>query len=112
NVERIQTDTGFIEWKRQVAGVVFTYKTSTSDGAPPLLLQKDVLYLDHLGSVDVITNSIGKVTHSMGFDPWGARRDGESNNTGTWNSLSDADRHTLISNSLKLANFSQPITTR
>lgn len=50
--------------------------------------------------------------HSMGFDPWGARRDGESNNTGTWNSLSDTQRHTLISNSLKLANFSQPITTR
>src|SRR5690606_23245319 len=30
NVERIQTGTGAIEWKRQVAGVVHTYNTNTT----------------------------------------------------------------------------------
>lgn len=48
----------------------------------------------------------------MGFDAWGARRNGESNNLSDWNALSDSARLSAITGSLMLAGFSQPVTTR
>jgi RHS repeat-associated protein len=67
-------------------------------------IDKKYLYLDHLGSVDAITDGIGKVTHSMSFDAWGARRSGED-----WSVQSVAQ----ILSSLRISDFfTQPITTR
>jgi len=48
----------------------------------------------------------------MGFDAWGARRNGESNNLSDWGALTDSARLSAITGSLMLAGFSQPVTTR
>src|SRR5690606_2354 len=48
----------------------------------------------------------------MGFDAWGARRNGESNNLSDWSALTDSARLSAITGSLMLAGFSQPVTTR
>ena len=64
------------------------------------------LYKDHLGSVDVITNAVGQlnVTNSMGFDPWGARRDGD-----TWADMTEDQRIAALYINGAMV-FKQPIT--
>lgn len=101
NIERIEVlNSGVVEWKRYVGGMVFTYKTNTAN-----VLQtgpeKRFIYNDHLGSVDVITDSYGKITNSESFDAWGARRNGD-----TWNPLTD------LSANLGIPGYSQLVTTR
>ncbi len=96
NIERIEFGTT-IEWKRYVGGVVYTYKTNSSNVLSST--DKRYIYNDHLGSLDVITDALGRVSHSESFDPWGARRAGE-------------DWKTFNPETLKIANFTRPITTR
>jgi RHS repeat-associated protein len=111
NIERIETlGTSEIEWKRYIGGAIFTYKTNLSNQVQST--DKSYVYNDHLGSVDVITNAVGTIrsNHSMSFDAWGSRRSGED--WSNWNSLSDSERATAITNALAVPNFSRPITTR
>lgn len=99
NIERIETEyTGVVEWKRSVAGALFTYKTNTSNALMANGSNKSFIYNDHLGSVDIITDGVGLLTHSMSFDAWGARRAGEA-----WNSSFDMSK-------LNLATFNHPVT--
>jgi RHS repeat-associated protein len=66
---------------------------------------KSYVYNDHLGSVDVITNAVGTIrsNHSMSFDAWGSRRDGED-----WSAKTAAS----IVSALVPSGFSRPIATR
>jgi RHS repeat-associated protein len=96
NIERIEFGTT-IEWKRYVGGVVYTYKTNSSNVLSST--DKRYLYNDHLGSLDVITDALGRVSHSESFDSWGARRAGD-------------DWKTFDPSTLKITNFTRDITTR
>jgi len=119
NVERIEiANTHEVEWRRTVAGVVHTYKTtvdSDKQNLQVLNVSKAYLYKDHLGSVDIITDQLGKPTHSMSFDPWGARRKGDSNDVLAWVKNAGGTDQEVLQNmlgSLNLTGFSNPITTR
>jgi len=108
NVERIQTSANTIEWKRNVAGVVLTYKTNAANNLQAT--DKRYIYTDHLGSVDLITDANGetsgqhsKVSHGMSFDAWGARR-----NIAQW----DAATFTLALSSITVSGFQESITRR
>jgi RHS repeat-associated protein len=108
NVERIQTSASTVEWKRNVAGVVLTYRTDGNNNLQST--DKRYIYTDHLGSVDLITDANGevqgqfsKVSHAMSFDAWGARR-----NIAQW---SDQAFAFSLSN-LTVTGFTQPITRR
>ncbi|HWV16533.1 MAG TPA: RHS repeat-associated core domain-containing protein, partial [Cellvibrio sp.] len=107
NIERIQrSNSSEVEWKRYAGGAIFTYKTSAQHQWLSNASHTAFVFNDHLGSVDVITDSNGKVIHSLSFDPWGARRDGD-----TWSSLTDAQRIAALK--IDAGNiFAQPITTR
>jgi RHS repeat-associated protein len=103
NIERISaSNSNIVEWKRNVEGAVHTYRTVNNqlqaNGS-----DKKYIYVDHLGSSDVITDGIGRVTHSMSFDAWGARRSGED-----WSAQTLAQSFERLS----LAGFTQPITKR
>jgi RHS repeat-associated protein len=99
NVERIQVQgSNVVEWKRYIAGAVYTVRTTAANVIQTL--DKSYLFNDHLGSLDVVTNAQGKITHSASFDAWGARRSGEN-----WNSA-------FAANSLSLTGFTQPLTQR
>src|SRR5690606_7540925 len=102
NVERIEVQgSGVVEWKRYIAGAVYTVKTSDAEqGYSVQQTDKSYLYNDHLGSLDVIVDHVGTVTHTASFDAWGQRRHGED-----WDDAFEPE-------SLALANFIQPITQR
>lgn len=102
NVERIESFTNNVstgvEWKRYAAGVIYTFKTS-----PQNVLQstnQSFTFNDHLGSLDVVANVNGKVTHTASFNAWGQRRSGE-----VWTG-------SFMTSSLNLSGFSQSITRR
>lgn len=100
NVERITTSNSTdIEWKRYVGGAIYTYKTNASNQL--LGSDKSFVYNDHLGSLDVVTNAAGVIQQSLSFDPWGARRSGE-----TWTGFAASEL--TMTNAI----FKQPITTR
>ena len=102
NLERIQVgSSSTVEWKRYIGGTIQTF-SSTAPGS----VDKRYAYTDHLGSLDVITDAAGTVSHSESFDPWGARRNGE-----TWASLTDAQRVAALKITTPVA-YQQPITTR
>lgn len=108
NVERIQTSAFVIEWKRNVAGVVLTYRTDNNNNLQAT--DKRYIYTDHLGSVDLLTDASGevqgqfsKVSHAMSFDAWGARR-----NIAQWN---DANFAFALSG-ITPTGFTEPITRR
>lgn len=107
NVERIQVATNVVEWKRNVAGVVYSYRTDNNNQ----LLASDAryIYTDHLGSVDLITDAAGevggqysKISHAMSFDAWGTRR-----NFTQWNDANFA----FVLSSITVPGF-EPITRR
>lgn len=99
NVERIQVQgSTIVEWKRYVAGAIYTVRTTTANAVQAT--DKSFLFNDHLGSLDVVTNAQGKITHSASFDAWGARRSGED-----WSSA-------FAASSISLAGFVQPLTQR
>ncbi|MGM8228508.1 FG-GAP-like repeat-containing protein [Cellvibrio sp. ARAG 10.3] len=101
SIERIETGlAGVVEWKRSIAGALFTYKTDTANNLLTNGISKAFIYKDHLGSVDIITDAVGTLTHSMSFDAWGARRSAE-----TWNIAYDISK-------LELTGFNHEVTTR
>ncbi|PUA26358.1 MAG: hypothetical protein B0W54_21540 [Cellvibrio sp. 79] len=109
NVERIQIGTSStVEWKRNVAGIVQTYRTNNNNQLQAS--DKRYVYTDHLGSVDVITDANGevqgqfsKVSNAMSFDAWGARR-----NIAQWSQAN----FTFLLSGITAAGFSEPITRR
>lgn len=102
NVERIEVEnSGVVEWKRYVAGAVYTVRTTISGGIYAIQsTDKSFIYNDHLGSLDVVVNHLGQVTHTASFDAWGNRRSGEN-----WTAA-------FAASSLNLASFTQPVTKR
>lgn len=99
NVERIQVQgSNVIEWKRYIAGAIYTVRTTTAHAVQAT--EKSYLFNDHLGSLDVVTNAHGKITHSASFDAWGARRSGEN-----WGAA-------FAPGSISLTGFVQPLTRR
>jgi RHS repeat-associated protein len=90
-----------------VGGIIYTYKTNTVNGNNILAnTDKRFVYSDHLGSVDVITDAAGRVTHSLSFDPWGARRGGEN-----WQSLTESQRTAALKVDATTM-FARPVTLR
>lgn len=106
NIERIENQgSGVVEWKRYIGGAIYTVRTTatTTNGSVSYSLQKtdkSFVYNDHLGSLDVVVNALGKVTHSASFDAWGNRRSGEN-----WTQAFSAS-------SLVLSGYDQQITRR
>lgn len=98
NVERIQVvNSSVVEWKRYIAGAVYTVRTINGSVEKT---NKSFLFNDHLGSLDVVTDAVGKVTHSASFNAWGERRSGEN-----WAAA-------FASTSISLSGFDQSLTQR
>lgn len=79
------------------------------------MIYYEVCFADHLGSVDIITDQRGAPTHSMSFDPWGARRVADSNAiTAPVKNAGQTDQQVLqnLLAPLGLTGSSNPITTR
>ena len=106
NVERIDVQgSNIVEWKRYIAGAIYTVRTTAvvSGGSLNYSVQrsdKSYVYNDHLGSLDVVVNHAGTITHTASFDAWGNRRNAE-NWTGAFSATS-----------LALTNYTNPITLR
>lgn len=76
NVERVQElGSSIVEWKRYIAGAIYTVRT-INDSVEKT--NKSFNFNDHLGSLDVVTDAVGKITHSASFNAWGERRNGEN----------------------------------
>lgn len=98
NVERIETaGSGTITWRRTVAGTVHLIETDR-DYVRADSIDKKVLFTEHLGSTDVITDTVGGIEQSMSFDSWGQRRAPDN-----WSEVID---------SAGLASFDTSITQR
>ncbi len=96
NVEIIDRADGTHERKRHIAGIAIEtmhFGTNTIEDYRETHYQ----FRDHLGSLDVLTNSSGEIVQEMSFDPWGQRR-----NAINWQALASGD----------LTNFDHSITTR
>ncbi|ACE83005.1 RHS repeat domain-containing protein [Cellvibrio japonicus] len=106
NVERIEVHgSGIVEWKRYIAGAIYTLRTTATTNGSGISYgiqrtDKSFVYNDHLGSLDVVVNNTGTITHTASFDVWGNRRSAEN-----WSGSFSAS-------SLSLANYTQPITQR
>ncbi|WP_444933514.1 FG-GAP-like repeat-containing protein [Microbulbifer sp. JTAC008] len=84
NIERIENSSkpGEIQWKRYLAGTaIYTLTTDASYAVQST--EKVFQYLDHLGSIDLLTDDTGEVIQQMSFDIWGQRR-----NSTDWGGLS------------------------
>ncbi len=96
NVEHITESSGIVEVKRYVAGVAILSRRT--DGVD----KNDYLFVDHLGSTDVITDRFGNVNQlcvnddfgyrcrggqRMSFDAFGMRRKVADNSTTAWTQL-------------------------
>lgn len=98
NVERIETaGSGTITWRRTVAGTVHIIETDR-DYVRADSIDKKVLFTEHLGSTDVITDTVGGIEQSMSFDAWGQRR--------------APDDWTEVIDSVELESFDTSITQR
>ena len=96
NVEIIDRPDGSHERKRYIAGIgieTIHFGTNTVED----YRETHYLFRDHLGSLDVITDSSGEIVQEMSFDAWGQRRDAVN-----WDALTPA----------ALATFDHSITTR
>lgn len=76
-VEKIHHADNTEEWRRHIGDSVMITQKFHSTGS---LVANDLQYLlrDHLGSVNGITDSSGKLLEVMAFDPWGKRRESET----------------------------------
>ncbi|UZJ43677.1 RHS repeat-associated core domain-containing protein [Marinimicrobium sp. C6131] len=74
NVERITHPDGRLEIKRRLPGGALISYSRSADGQPAGKTTH-YLHMDHLGSIDIISNEIGQLVARMSFDPWGQRRD-------------------------------------
>lgn len=74
SVEIIDRPNGTRERKRYIAGVAIETRTYDSIGDE---IDRETLYTlkDHLGSLDVIADSVGNIDQKLSFGPWGQRRD-------------------------------------
>lgn len=96
NVEIIDRPDGSHERKRYIAGIAIEtihFGTNTVED----YRQTHYQFRDHLGSLDVITDSSGEIVQEMSFDPWGQRR-----NAINWQALTSS----------ALITFDHSITTR
>ena len=90
NVEIIDRSDGTHERKRYIAGIAIEtihYGTNTVED----FRQTHYQFKDHLGSLDVLTNSSGEIAQELSFDPWGKRRNATNWTALTGTSLSDFD---------------------
>ena len=85
SVERITRPNSAVQIKRHIGGVAIETIGSADGGcdADDATALQYVLR-DHLGSVDVLTDAMGREARSMSFDAWGRRR-----NAATWQDLTD-----------------------
>lgn len=74
SVEIIDLPSGDQHRKRYIGGVAV--ETIVYRGGNQLSRTVNYLFKDHLGSLDVITDSSGTIVQDMSFDPWGKRRSG------------------------------------
>ena len=73
--------TGATEIKRMVAGALITLRyTSGLDTTADI--SKALVFTDHLGSTDVITDFAGAIIQEQSFNPWGERR-----NASNWRAM-------------------------
>jgi len=86
NVEKIYHWDGTIQVKRNIDGKALVTQNLDASGN---ILKEETNYLhgDHLGSVNLLTDSSGKVIQASEFDPWGARR-----YTSNWREMSEQGR--------------------
>ena len=72
-VEKVTTPDGRDSYKRYVGGVaLITHEYDARDNATGTTTR--YLLTDHLGSLEVITDALGSLVQTVGFDPWGQRR--------------------------------------
>ncbi|MDH3588267.1 MAG: FG-GAP-like repeat-containing protein, partial [Gammaproteobacteria bacterium] len=96
SVEIIDRPDGTREKKRYIGGVVI--ETDFYDSNDTLTnSQTRYLHKDHLGSLDVISDTQGNIVTELSFDAWGQRR-----NAANWDALDNT----------QLVNFDHSITTR
>ena len=73
NEYREDKTNGTLEIKRYIAGAMHTlHFESSADTTPEESLT--LIFADHLGSTDVITDTMGTVVQEQSFNPWGERR--------------------------------------
>ncbi|WP_444895184.1 RHS repeat-associated core domain-containing protein [Microbulbifer sp. SSSA005] len=100
NVEKI-TKSGVIEIKRYLPGGALITLSSSNDDSETQVRTTQYLHKDHLGSLDVVTDSSGRIANDgqaiYSFDAWGQRR-----NALNWEALLSAE----------LSVFDTRITTR
>lgn len=101
SVEKVSHADGRKEWKRTIGdglGVIIQEISAAST----IVSESQNYYLkDHLGSINLVTDSFGDVIAEMDYDPWGLRR-----NSQTWKELLDSSRIGAV------GIFTQPVTTR
>jgi RHS repeat-associated protein len=85
NVEVEYNANGQVAYKRQLGNYAIITETNNS-------AQETYLFTDHLGSVDVITDSKGKVLQDMSFSAWGERR-----LPATWNAMTISQTRNYLS---------------
>lgn len=116
SIERIVKSTApnNVEWKRYLpGGAIFTVTTTINSAGKHILQGTDgvVLYKDHLGSSDVMTDLGANVIHAMSFDPWGERR-----NPWTWADFSNSQllsyRNVMTNGLIQLGSKAANTTTR
>ena len=73
NEYRADNATGTLEIKRYISGVMQTlHFESETDTTPEESMA--LIFADHLGSTDVVTDIQGNVVQEQSFNPWGERR--------------------------------------
>ena len=87
-VEKITHPDDSTEIKRYIGGVVIETE-GPAIGTCPADATRYVLR-DHLGSVDVLTDSLGNAVKSVSFDAWGRAR-----NPADWSALTDMEAMTI-----------------
>lgn len=98
NVEKITRPDNSVEVKRYLPGGILISVTVNAQGAPSET--RHIMFKDHLGSLDVVTDAAGVVLAENGaysFDAWGQRR-----SAFTWEQLVGA----------QLSGFDHSVTTR
>ena len=96
NVEKITNPDGSQEIRRYLPGGTLITISLDDNGNQ---IDRDTMfrYMDHLGSLDVVTDSVGEVEASYSFDAWGQRR-----NSLNWANLTQQ----------QLQTFDHSLTTR
>lgn len=103
--ERLSKSNGDVEERSFIGGLAIYSVVKKSD--EPLEESTNFLHKDHLGSVTVITDSIGRIREEFSFDPWGKRRAPSlhklQQELGSWGTLSGYEKSNLTIGSNILA---------